>query len=163
SIGAIDIRPNVRRRGPLGVRVTKLEGDFRIAHREAIHVAEPPPQNERVMIKPQVGGISERDFSDAGSPVDVVVGNVPDVEPFRRAAHQFLEIPEAVDRGEAVRLQNEFRFEVTDAIILMTSSHRTAATQGWCREVTTISRWKRISMLPECGPSANRLARTSLR
>jgi hypothetical protein len=55
---------HIQRSCRLLIRVTELEDDFRIAHREAIDVGDAPSQNECVVVETEVGRIAENNLPD---------------------------------------------------------------------------------------------------
>src|SRR6516162_6340525 len=127
SIGAFDIRPYVCSRSLLHVGVTKLQGDFRIAYGEAVNISDASPKDEGVAIEPHVGSVPEGDFPDTRPRIDAGVGDVPHIESLRCSAHELGEMTEAVDRGEAIGLQDQLGFEIMDLIqiFLLMCAHRT--------------------------------------
>ncbi len=56
--------PDVKSRCLLLIRVTELEDDFGIADGKAIHVGDTPAQDERVVVEPEVGRVTEDDLPD---------------------------------------------------------------------------------------------------
>ena len=64
AVLAGDLGPDIQRSCRLLIRVTELEDDFGIAHGKAIHVGDPPAQDERVVVETEVGRIAENDLPD---------------------------------------------------------------------------------------------------
>ena len=64
AIGASNLWPHVDLSRRLLVRVTVLENDFRIAHREAVHIGDSTAKDERIVVEPEVGGIAKNDLPD---------------------------------------------------------------------------------------------------
>src|SRR3954468_18588677 len=98
------------------IGMTKLEHDLRIAHGKAVHVGDTPTQNERVGVERKVGGIEEHNFSDFRSKVGFFVLDEADADLLRRSPNDLAEIAEALHRREAVRLQDELRFQILNPV-----------------------------------------------
>src|SRR5262245_66129124 len=94
----------------------KLEDDLRIADRKAIHVTDPPSKDERVVVKAEVGSVQEDDFSYLRTLVGGWIGDESHTNGLGRALHDLGEVPEALNRGEALRLHDEFGLKVSDLV-----------------------------------------------
>src|SRR6516162_4964043 len=101
--------------GLLDVRVAVLENDFRVARREAVYVPDAPPQDERVIVEPEIGGIQEHHLPDPGLEDHALV-DVIDAELFRCLPHQLAILQENFCRGKTVRLQDQLALKILDLI-----------------------------------------------
>src|SRR5260370_1362836 len=108
--------PYIDGRSRLFVGMAKLEDDLGIAHREAVHIADAPPQDESVVIKTIIRRVGENDFPDLRPAAGLRVVHEPDFQTFRGALHQLAEVTKALNRSEAVRLQDQLGFQVLKLI-----------------------------------------------
>src|ERR1019366_4505873 len=107
-----DLGTHIHRRGSLLIGMPELEHDFRVAHRKSVHVRDAPAQDERVVVKPEVGSVTESDFPDLRPQAGFRVRDEPDANFLRRFLHQLAEIPKCLHRRETVRFQDQLGFEV---------------------------------------------------
>jgi len=92
-----------------------LENDFRVPRGEAVYVPDAPPQNERVVVEPEVGGVQEHHFPDPGLEDHALV-DVVDAELLRGLRHQFAILEEDFCRRETVGLQDQLALEILDLV-----------------------------------------------
>ena len=116
AVLAGDLRSHVDRGRGLLVRVAVLEDDLRVAGRKAVDVGDAAAQDERVVVEAEVRRVEEEDLAHLGPLAGLGVGDEADAGARRGALHQRAELPEAVDRGEAVRLQDQLGLEVGDLV-----------------------------------------------
>ena len=96
--------------------MTVLEDDLGIAYRKAVPVGNPPPQDERVGVELEVGGIEEEHFPDLERLVDEPLGVKVNAVLLGRPSQDLAEVEQALAGREMVRLQNELAFEVLDLV-----------------------------------------------
>src|SRR5215470_11135042 len=111
-----DVRPYVDRHGFLFLGMPKLEDDLGVAHREAVHVADAPSQDESMVIKPIIRRVGENDFPDLRPAASLRVLGEPDSQAFGGALHKLAKVTKALNRGKTVRLQYELGFQVLNLI-----------------------------------------------
>ena len=113
---AEDLRPNVRLGGDLHVRMAELEDDLGVPGRETVLVGDAAPQDEGVVVEPEVRRVHEEDFADLERRVDELVRREPDVVLGGRPLHDLREVEEALARHEVVGSQDELALEVLDLV-----------------------------------------------
>src|SRR5262245_1212172 len=93
-----------------------LEDDLGIAGREAVLVGNPPPQDEGVVVEPEVGGIEEEHFPNLQRLVGEPFGVEPDAVFLGGPSQDLAEVEQALSGREMVRPQDEFAFEILDFV-----------------------------------------------
>ena len=111
-----DLRADVHVGTLLQIGMAKLEDDLRIAHREPVDVLGPPAQDEGVVVEPEVGRIEEENFSDARLRLLEGLAREIDAGLLGGPLHQPGEVVEAVDRREAVTLEDDLGFDVLNVV-----------------------------------------------
>ena len=96
--------------------MAKLEDDLGIADRKPVDVVGPLAKDEGVVVEPKVGRIEEENLPDARLRVPEGLAGEIDVGLLRGSLHQPGELVEAVDRREAVALEDELGFDVLNVV-----------------------------------------------
>lgn len=109
-----DLRPDVRFAGGLDVQMAELEDNFLLADREAVLVGHPPPENEGVVVEPEVRGVDKQHLADLDRIVCVFISRKIDTVLLRGRLDQLGELEQALARRETVRPQDELAAEVFD-------------------------------------------------
>ena len=115
-VGTGDVGANVHVGRLLQIGVAKLEDDLGIADRKPVDVVGPLAKDEGVVVEAKVGRIEEENFPDARLPVLEGLAGEIDVGLLRGSLHQPGELVEAVDRCEAVALEDELGFDVLNVV-----------------------------------------------
>jgi hypothetical protein len=115
-VAARDRRPDVDRRGGVQIRVPELEDDFRITHREPVFVSGAPPQYERIVVKSEVRGIEEKNFSDPRLQLRHMPRRKSDLALLRRLPYDRAILVKILDTSETIRLQDKLALEIVHPI-----------------------------------------------
>jgi hypothetical protein len=108
--------------------VPELEDELRIARRKAVLVRDAAPQDERVVVEPEVGGIEEENLANLERFIGEAPGQDLDAALLGRTAHDSSEGEEALPGCEAVWLQNELALEIMDVVERKAVDRRSRAT-----------------------------------
>src|ERR1700758_2148905 len=113
---ACDFGPYVEIGGGLHVRMTELENNLRVAGQEALFVANPPSQDERVIVEAEVVAcIEEQHLPQFGRENHVAVVQ-RDAEFLRRHSDECAIFEERFGGCEAVGLEDQLALKVLDLI-----------------------------------------------
>src|SRR5260370_28746959 len=115
-----DLWPYVQRRSLLLIGMPELEDDLGIAHGKTVHVADAPPQDEGVVIKTRIRSVDKNNLPDFRPAAGLRIVCEPSFQILGRALHQLAEVTKALNRGEAVGLQDELGLKVLKSIERMT-------------------------------------------
>jgi hypothetical protein len=115
-VGARDLGADVHVGRHLQIGVPKLEDDLGIADRKPVDVVGPLAEDEGVVVEAKVGRIEEENFPDTRLLVLEGLAGEVDVGLLRGPLHQPGELVEAVDRREAVALEDELGFDVLNVV-----------------------------------------------
>ena len=86
-----NLRPYVHGCRLFLIGMTELEDHLGVTLRKSIHIANTTAQNERVVIKTEVGSIEKNDFSDLWPEPGLGIADEPSTDPLRR----FLTMPKS--------------------------------------------------------------------
>src|SRR5688572_14177355 len=111
-MGSKDMRPDIRLRARLDVRVPKLEDDLRIPDRKAILIRYTPPQNKSVVVEAEVGCIDEEDFTDLERLLLKTLRREFYAALLSRLLYDVAEREETFARVEVIRLQHHLAGQI---------------------------------------------------
>jgi hypothetical protein len=114
-VAAGELRADIEVRGGVEIRVPELEHDLRITCREAVFVGNPPPQDESVVVEPEVRRVQEHHLAELRLQHNPLCQH-PDAELRGRPRDEVAVFEKHLRGREAIRLEDQLAFEILDFI-----------------------------------------------